>query len=111
MPISSLNRKLVRDLAGIRGVVPLTWPNGGGDPKPDDERFWSAIEEMRLPVNLHIGFGEAGGADPDLPRDPDIMARLQSMPVINRERTASSMMPILSAARTRVTLVTACLAR
>ena len=88
--------KRARDLAGIRGVVPLTWPNGGGDPKPDDERFWSAIEEMELPVNLHIGFGEAGGADPDLPKNPDIMARLQSMPVINRERTASSMMPVLS---------------
>jgi predicted TIM-barrel fold metal-dependent hydrolase len=86
----------VRKLPGIRGVAPLTWPNGGGAPNADDERFWSVLEELDLPVNIHLGFGEVGDADPDLPKDPDVMARLATMAVINRERTASAMMPILS---------------
>jgi predicted TIM-barrel fold metal-dependent hydrolase len=85
-----------RDLPGMRGVVPLTWPNGGGSSLPEDEAFWSVLEELDFPVNLHLGFGEVGDADPDLPKDPDVMARLATMAVINRERTASSMMPILS---------------
>jgi predicted TIM-barrel fold metal-dependent hydrolase len=85
-----------RQLPGIHGVAPLSWPAGGAGPTKDDDRFWSLLEDLGLPLNVHIGFGEVGGADPDLPRDPDMMARLVSMPVINRERTASSMMPVLS---------------
>jgi uncharacterized protein len=85
-----------RELPGLRGVAPLTWPNGAGAPLKDDEPFWSLLEELSWPCNIHIGFGEAGDADPDLPKDPEIMARLVSMAVINRERTASSIMPVLS---------------
>jgi len=85
-----------RQLPGLRGVTPLTWPNGEGAPSKEDERFWSLLEDIGWPCNVHLGFGEVGDADPDLPKDPEIMARLVSMAVINRERTASSMMPILS---------------
>jgi predicted TIM-barrel fold metal-dependent hydrolase len=86
----------VGQLPGIRGVAPLNWPGGGSNPGADDERFWSALEELGWPCNVHIGFGEVGGADPDLPLEPSSMDRLVNMAVINRERTASSMMPILS---------------
>jgi len=85
-----------RSLPGLRGVAPFTWPSGAEAPTAADEPFWSLLEDLDLPLNVHIGFGEAGSADPDLMRDPDMMARLVSMAVINRERTASSMMPILS---------------
>jgi uncharacterized protein len=86
----------VKQLPGIRGIAPLNWPSGGDSPTKDDERFWSLLEELELPLNIHIGFGEVGSTDPDLLKDPEMMARLVSMSVINRERTASSMMPILS---------------
>jgi predicted TIM-barrel fold metal-dependent hydrolase len=101
MPLSGVEDAVAElerssQLPGLRGVAPLSWPNGGGTPAPEDERFWSLLEELDWPCNIHLGFGEVGSADPDLPKDPDMMARLVSMAVINRERTASSMMPVLS---------------
>jgi predicted TIM-barrel fold metal-dependent hydrolase len=87
--------KRAAKLTGIRGAFPTTWPNGGKHPMPEDETFWSLLEDLDMPAAIHIGFGGVE-ADPDLMKDADLMSRLASMPVINRERTAGSIMPVLS---------------
>jgi predicted TIM-barrel fold metal-dependent hydrolase len=49
----------VREL-GLRGVTVPAWPETiGGKPLVDPvyERFWSAVEELGLPVNFHIASG------------------------------------------------------
>jgi predicted TIM-barrel fold metal-dependent hydrolase len=40
---------------GHRGVVISSFPNGGLDPKPEDDRFWGLAEEARCPIAIHIG--------------------------------------------------------
>jgi predicted TIM-barrel fold metal-dependent hydrolase len=41
--------------AGHRGCVISSFPNGGLDPKPEDDRFWAIAEEARFPIAVHIG--------------------------------------------------------
>jgi predicted TIM-barrel fold metal-dependent hydrolase len=83
-------------LPAIRGVVIQCWPNGAGVTKKEDERFWSLLEDLGVPCNVHVGLEEPGKSDPDLPTDPELMEKLLSMPAINGERTARSILPILS---------------
>jgi predicted TIM-barrel fold metal-dependent hydrolase len=40
---------------GHRGVVISSFPNGSIDPKPEDDRFWAAVQEAGCPVSVHIG--------------------------------------------------------
>jgi predicted TIM-barrel fold metal-dependent hydrolase len=40
--------------AGARGVLLGSWPTGGASMTGEDDRFWAACEEMRLPVHVHI---------------------------------------------------------
>ena len=42
---------------GLRGVCLSTFPNGGGDPDPDDDRFWAASLEMNMKLAPHSTFG------------------------------------------------------
>ena len=39
---------------GARGVIITTWPSGGDDLVPDDERFFQVVSEMGMPVSIHI---------------------------------------------------------
>jgi predicted TIM-barrel fold metal-dependent hydrolase len=41
--------------AGHRGGVISSFPNGGLDPKPEDDRFWAIAEEAGFPIAVHIG--------------------------------------------------------
>jgi len=45
---------------GARGVSLSTWPGGGPSLGPDDDPFWAAAEELRMPVHLHISLVVAG---------------------------------------------------
>ncbi len=39
---------------GARGVIITTWPSGGDDLIPEDEPFFEAVSEMKMPVSIHI---------------------------------------------------------
>ncbi len=40
---------------GHRGGVISAFPNGGLDPKPEDDRFWAAAQAANFPIAIHIG--------------------------------------------------------
>ncbi len=40
---------------GHKGLVISSFPNGGLDPKPEDDRFWAAATAANIPVIIHIG--------------------------------------------------------
>jgi uncharacterized protein len=90
--------KRVRELSGMRAVLATGWPNGSRHPRPvEDDRFWSVLEDLDLPVQIHVGFGaggevEAAGEASD--REPDVIAGI-SLAMLNEERQAISMIPIL----------------
>jgi predicted TIM-barrel fold metal-dependent hydrolase len=88
----------VRKLPGMRAVLASAWPNGSKHPKLDeDDRFWSALEDLDLALDIHVGFDvggevEAGGEASD--RGPDLLARI-TLSMLNEERQAVSMIPVL----------------
>jgi predicted TIM-barrel fold metal-dependent hydrolase len=43
-------------LPGIVGAGLGRYPNGGLAPTPEDDRFWAAAQEARMPVNTHVTF-------------------------------------------------------
>ena len=40
---------------GHRGAVISSFPSGGLDPRPEDDRFWAVAEEAGYPLAVHIG--------------------------------------------------------
>ena len=53
------------------------FPNGKAYPKPEDDRFWAAAIDMKMPLTVHVGFDRLGprasqptfeypGADPEV---------------------------------------------
>ncbi len=50
---------------GARGVIIASYPNGGNEPSPEDERFWSEIADWEYPVHIHFGF--FGGVNRGVP--------------------------------------------
>ena len=56
-----------RTQLGFQTVQLLNFPNGGGGPKPEDDRFWEKALELEMPLSPHFGFGgvmNIGGAAP-----------------------------------------------
>src|SRR4029079_10474929 len=62
---------------GLKGVNLGVFPNGQSYPKPEDDRFWAAAIDMRMPLTVHVGFDRLGprasqptfvypGADPEM---------------------------------------------
>jgi len=45
---------------GLKGVVLGVFPSGKVYPTPEDDRFWAAAVEMRMPLTVHVGFNRAG---------------------------------------------------
>ena len=43
---------------GLRSVSLHQFPNGGGTPKPEDDRFWEAALSDKVALSPHFGFGE-----------------------------------------------------
>ena len=39
---------------GSRGVIISTWPSGKDDLSSDDDEFWAAVQDMGMPVSIHI---------------------------------------------------------
>jgi predicted TIM-barrel fold metal-dependent hydrolase len=58
---------------GLKGVLLGTFPSGRGYPSPEDDTFWAAAAEMRMPITVHEEFnraGERGGPLIHYPREP-----------------------------------------
>jgi len=63
-------RETERALAlGHRGVVISAFPNGTLDATPEDDRFWSFVQEADIPVAVHIGSFLKGTAANSPPLD------------------------------------------
>jgi predicted TIM-barrel fold metal-dependent hydrolase len=59
-------------LPGIRAVILHRWPNGSGGPSPDDDRFWAATLEARMPLTAHVTFGSGVLEDRRMPKQDGI---------------------------------------
>jgi predicted TIM-barrel fold metal-dependent hydrolase len=83
-----------RKLPGMRAALLSAYPNGSGDPLPEDDRFWAAAQTLDLPVVIHVALmaGEGEGSDEifKIPSPSLILAR------INLERSARGIMHALS---------------
>jgi predicted TIM-barrel fold metal-dependent hydrolase len=42
---------------GMRGILLDAYPSGNGYPTPEDDRFWAACRDLRMPVTNHWGGG------------------------------------------------------
>ena len=51
---------------GIRSVVLTTFPNGGGRPAPEDDRFWEASLKRDVKVCLHVELDRSGDPNQQL---------------------------------------------
>jgi uncharacterized protein len=62
---------------GLKGVNLGVFPSGKSYPLPDDDRFWAAAVDMKMPLTVHVGFDRLGprateptfqypGADPEV---------------------------------------------
>jgi predicted TIM-barrel fold metal-dependent hydrolase len=102
--------KRVSEMPGIRGLLLTTWPNGEDHPKhEEDDRFWSVAEDLNLAMIIHVGFqegsevevaseaAEAKAAAPagDEAKTEDRTKRI-TLPMLNQERQAISMIPLMS---------------
>ena len=61
MPVTGLDDALAelrrcRDL-GLRATSLSMFPNGGGAPKPEDERFWESALALEMRIAAHVTFG------------------------------------------------------
>jgi uncharacterized protein len=57
---------------GLKGIALHAFPNGGGCPAPEDDRFWSAALDMQMPLTVHVEFNNRKGPllkFPDAPKD------------------------------------------
>jgi predicted TIM-barrel fold metal-dependent hydrolase len=66
---------------GLKGVNLGVFPGGLGYPTPEDDRFWAAAIDMRMPLTVHVGFDRQGprASQPSLQypnADPKVIARL-----------------------------------
>ena len=61
MPISGIDDAVAEleraDELGFKSVQLLNNPNGGGAPKPEDDRFWEKALELDMPLSPHFSFG------------------------------------------------------
>jgi predicted TIM-barrel fold metal-dependent hydrolase len=58
--------KWLRDAkaGGFRGVILSAYPSGGATLSKDDDPFWEAAEEERMPVHIHSSLSQAGRRQP-----------------------------------------------
>jgi predicted TIM-barrel fold metal-dependent hydrolase len=62
---------------GLKGVMLGVFPSGKSYPTAEDDRFWAAALDMKMPLTVHVGFDRLGpraseptfqypGADPEM---------------------------------------------
>ena len=47
--------------SGLKGVSLGVFPNGGGHPTPEDDRFWAAALDLNMPITIHVELNRASG--------------------------------------------------
>jgi predicted TIM-barrel fold metal-dependent hydrolase len=65
--LEDAQRELLRAVneLGLRGAVLDAWPSGSpGGGNPADEPFWETVNDLRVPISLHYGFGPTAGTTP-----------------------------------------------
>lgn len=88
----------VRDLPGIRGIQLTAFPNGHDQPRHDvDDSFWSLMEELDMPVTIHVGFSDGGEIEDMDPGEVegDSFAKL-TLPTLNVGRQGVASIGLLS---------------
>ena len=73
---------------GLKGVVLGVFPNGKAYPRPEDDEFWAAAVEMRMPLTVHVGFNRAGprASQPTFEyreADPAVLARVGARNIVD----------------------------
>ncbi len=63
---------------GLKGVTLGIFPSGKGYPTPEDDVFWKAALDMKMPITVHIEFNRTG------PRGGPLMKYAKELP--GRER-------------------------
>ena len=66
IPISGIDDavatlKQIKEL-GLRAAILHKFPNGGGRPKPEDDRFWATALELGVALSPHGSFGDTGSS-------------------------------------------------
>ena len=46
--------------AGLKGVMLGVFPSGKSYPTAEDDRFWAAALDMKMPLTVHVGFDRLG---------------------------------------------------
>jgi predicted TIM-barrel fold metal-dependent hydrolase len=46
--------------AGFKGVIISAYPSGNATLSLDDDPFWEAAEQERMPIHIHVGLSQAG---------------------------------------------------
>lgn len=73
---------------GLVGVQLLTFPNGGGRPKPEDDRFWAAALDLDMPVTIHFTLERTGKPDGKLMDYPIEVPGLRTELAVQMARAA-----------------------
>jgi predicted TIM-barrel fold metal-dependent hydrolase len=45
---------------GLKGVMLGVFPSGKSYPTPEDDRFWAAALDVKMPLTVHVGFDRLG---------------------------------------------------
>ncbi|PYO52657.1 MAG: hypothetical protein DMD84_08780 [Candidatus Rokuibacteriota bacterium] len=66
---------------GLKGVNLGVFPNGKAYPLPEDDRFWAAAIDMKMPLTVHVAFDRLGprAAQPTFEypgADPEVLKKL-----------------------------------
>ena len=72
---------------GLKGVTLGVFPGGRSYPTPEDDRFWAAAIDMRMPLTVHVGFDRLGprASQPTFEyrdADPAMVARIPGRTIV-----------------------------
>jgi predicted TIM-barrel fold metal-dependent hydrolase len=76
---------------GHRGVVMSAFPNGSLDPAPEDDPFWSFVQDADIPVAAHIGSFVKGVAV----EKPPALDTLAFMGVAGASKAGANTLPVV----------------
>jgi len=73
---------------GLKGVNLGVFPNGKSYPMPEDDRFWAAAIDMKMPLTVHVGFDRLGprASQPTFEypgADPEMLKKLGSRKIVD----------------------------
>ena len=76
---------------GHRGVVMSAFPNGSLDPAPEDDPFWSFVQDADIPIAAHIGSFVKGVAV----EKPPALDTLAFMGVAGASKAGANTLPVV----------------